>query len=185
MRKVVFAINITLDGCCDHTKMRPDEGMMAYYINLLREADVQVYGRKTYELMVPYWPDIAKSQAETSAENEFAREFQALKRVVFSKTLKGPIGDDDAKIVRGELREEILKLKEEAGKSILVGGVDLASQLMKLGLIDEYRFVVHPVLVGEGRRLLDGANLQQSLRLKLVETKAFASGCVALHYQKQ
>jgi dihydrofolate reductase len=89
------------------------------------------------------------------------------------------------RIVRTNLRDEILKLKQEQGKDILVGGVDIPSQLMQLGLIDEYRFVVGPTIVGEGRRLFDGVSLPEKLRLKLVESKIFESGTVALHYLKQ
>ena len=185
MRKVIFAINITLDGCCDHTKMVPDEEVMEYYTRLLRDdAGLAVYGRKTYQLMVPYWPDIAKSQSETKAENEFALAFDSLNRIVFSRSL-GSAGDKNTKIVRSNLRDEILKLKQEQGKNILVGGVDVPSQLMELGLIDEYRFVVMPIIAGEGRRLREGVSLPEKLELKLVESKPFKSGCVALRYLKQ
>jgi dihydrofolate reductase len=93
--------------------------------------------------------------------------------------------DGNTRIVRTNLRDEILKLKQEPGKNILVGGVDVPSQLMELGLIDEYRFVVMPIIAGEGRRLFDGVNLQKKLQLKLVESKTFKSGCVALRYLKQ
>ena len=186
MRKVIFAINITLDGCCDHTKQHiPDEELYEYYTRLLRDdAGLLVYGRKTYQLMVPYWPDIAKSQSETKAENEFALAFDSLDKVVFSRSL-GNAEDTNTRIVRTNLRDEILKLKQEQGKHILVGGVDVPSQLMELGLIDEYRFVVTPILAGEGRRLLEGVILPEKLQLKLVESKPFKSGCVALRYLKQ
>ena len=185
MRNVIYAINLTLDGCCDHTKFNPDEDLLEHYTRLLRDdAGLLVYGRKTYQLMVPYWPDIAKSQSETKADIEFAQAFDSLNKVVFSRSL-GSAEDNNTRIVRTNLRDEILKLKQEPGKSILVGGVDVPSQLMELGLIDEYRFVVAPVIVGKGRRLLEGTNLRESLRLKLVESKVFKSGCVALRYLKQ
>ena len=185
MRKVIFAINITLDGCCDHTKHVPDEGVMEYYTHLLRDdAGLLVYGRKTYQLMVPYWPDIAKSQSETKADIEFAQTFVSKKKIVFSRSLASA-EDENTRIVRTNLRDEILKLKQEQGNNILVGGVDVPSQLMELGLIDEYRFVVMPTIVGEGRRLMEGASLPEKLQLKLVESKPFKSGCVALRYLKQ
>jgi dihydrofolate reductase len=185
MRNVIFAINITLDGCIDHTKFNPAEDLHEHYTRLLRDdAGVLVYGRKTYQLMVPYWPDIAKSQSETKADIEFAQAFVSKKIVVFSRSLDS-VEDKNTRIVRANLRDEILKLKREPGKNILVGGVDIPSQLMKLGLIDEYRFVVMPIIAGEGRRLFEGVNLQEKLRLKLVESKTFKSGCVALHYLKQ
>src|SRR4029077_15629063 len=184
MRNVVFGINLTLDGCCDHTKQFADEETHEYWTGILRETDLLVYGRKTYELMVPFWPEVAKTQSATKALNEFARVFDSIKRIVFSRTLDSP-EDKNTRIVRGNLRDEILKLKQEQGKNILVGGVDVPSQLMELGLIDEYRFVVMPTIVGEGRRLMEGVSLPEKLQLKLIESKPFKSGCVALRYLKQ
>ena len=184
MRKLIYAINITLDGCCDHTKQVADDKLLEHYTLLLRDADLLVYGRKTYQLMVPYWPEIAKSQSETKAENEFARTFVSAKKIVFSRSLDRA-EDKNTRIVGTNLRNEIFKLKQEPGKNILVGGVDVPSQLIELGLIDEYRFVVQPIVVGEGRRLLEGASLHEKLQLKLVESKVFKSGCIALRYLKQ
>jgi len=155
-------------------------------MQLTRDADTFVYGRKTYQLMVPYWPDIAKNPAEQSSPDyEFAKAFDAVEKiVVFSQSLESPEGDK-TRIVRTGLQDEILTLKQEQGKNIFTGGIDLASQLAALGLIDEYHIVVHPIVVGEGRRLFDGINLQETLRLKLVESKVFKSGTVALRYLKQ
>ena len=181
MRNLIFAINLTLDGCCDHTKTIGDEELLDYYTQLLREAGLQVFGRKTYQLMVPYWPDVAKDPSETKASIEFARVFVATQKVVFSRTLERA-EDKNTRIVRGNLHDEILKLKQQNGKDILVGGVDVPSQLVELGLVDEYRVIVQPIVAGAGRRLLDGVNLQQKLRFKLVESKNFKSGCVALRY---
>jgi dihydrofolate reductase len=184
MRNVIFAINITLDGCCDHTKQIADEETHEYFTHLMRDVDLLVFGRKTYQLMVPYWPDIAKSQSETKADIEFAQTFVSKKKIVFSRSLASA-ENENTRIVRTDLRDEILKLRQEQGKNILVGGVDVPSQLMELGLIDEYRFVVGPILAGEGRRLLEGVSLPERLQLKLVESKIFKSGCVALRYLKQ
>jgi dihydrofolate reductase len=184
MRNVIFAINITLDGCCDHTKFNPDEETLEYFTHLTREADLQVFGRKTYQLMVPYWPDVLKDQSATKADTEFARAFVAIRKIVFSRSLESA-QDGNTRIVRGNLHDEILKLKQEQGKNILVGGVDIPSQLIELGLVDEYLFVVGPIIAGEGRRLLDGVSLPEKLQLKLVESKVLKSGCVALRYLKQ
>ena len=186
MRNVIYAVNLTLDGCCDHTKFKPpaDDEVLEHYTHLLRDFDLLVYGRKTYQLMVPYWPDIAKSQSETKADKEFAQAFDSLNKIVFSRSL-GSAEDKNTRIVRSNLRDEILKLKQEPGKNILVGGVDVPSQLMELGLIDEYRFVVMPIIAGAGRRLFEGVNLPEKRQLKLVESKIFKSGSVALHYRKQ
>ncbi|HUL17080.1 MAG TPA: dihydrofolate reductase family protein [Terriglobales bacterium] len=181
MRNIIFAINLTLDGCCDHTKQTADEETHEYFTCLLREVDLLVFGRITYQLMVPFWPEVAKNQSMTKAMNEFARAFDSIQKLVFSRTLAST-EDGNTRIVRTDLRDEILKLKEGQGKNILAGGVSVPSQLIELGLVDEYRFVVQPIVAGEGRRLLEGANLRESLKLKLVESKVFKSGCVALRY---
>lgn len=185
MRSLIYSINLTMDGCCDHTKASGSEEIHDYFSQLLRESGLLVYGRKTYELMVPFWPDVAKNHSgQTRSMNDFAEVFDSLPIVVFSHSLDKAEGRN-TRIVRTSLRDEIMKLKQEQGKPILVGGVDLASQLIKLDLIDEYRFVVHPILAGEGRRLLEGVDLPEKLQLKLVGSKIFTSGCVALHYVKQ
>ncbi len=186
MRNLIFAINTTLDGCCDHTKFNPDEETLEYFTHLTREADTFLYGRKTYQLMVPYWPDVAKHRSgQTKADYEFAQAFDAVdKIIVFSQSLDSPEGNK-TRIVRTSLHDEILKLKQEQGKHILTGGVTIPSQLVELGLIDEYHFVVHPIVLGEGRRWFEGISLQARLQLKLVESKIFKSGCVALRYLKQ
>lgn len=184
MRKLIFGINTTLDGCVDHTKQLADDETHEYFTDLLREADLLVYGRITYQLMVPFWPEVAKNQSMDKASNEFAQAFDSLSKLVFSRSLASA-EDNNTRIVRSNLRDEILKLKQEQGKNILVGGVSVPSQLIELGLVDEYRFVVGPIVAGEGRRLLEGVSLSEKLQLKLVDTKVFKSGCVALRYLKQ
>src|SRR5258708_2756782 len=162
MRKLIYAINITLDGCCDHTKVIADEELLEYYTRLLRDdAGLLVYGRQTYQLMVPYWPDVAKDPSSTKVDKEFAQAFDSLNKIVFSRSL-GSAEDKNTRIVRTNLRDEILKLKQEQGKNILVGGVDVPSQLIELGFVDEYRFVVRPIIAGEGRRLFEGVSLRES-----------------------
>ena len=184
MRKLIFAINITLDGCVDHTKGFADDETHEYFTHLMRDVDLQVFGRITYQLMVPFWPEVARNQSMSQALNEFARTFDSINKIVFSRSLDQS-DDRNTRIVSANLRDEILKLKQEQGKNILVGGVDIPSQLIELGLVDEYRFVVGPIVAGEGRRLLEGVCLQQTLQLKLVESKIFESGCIALRYLKQ
>jgi dihydrofolate reductase len=184
MRKLIYAINLTLDGCFDHTHAIVDEEVLKYYTHLLRGADLQVFGRKTYQLMVPYWPNVAKDPSETKAELEFAETFVSADRIVFSRSLESA-EDKNTTIVRTKLQDEIIRLKHEQGQYILVGGVSIPSQLIELGLVDEYRFVVAPIIAGAGRRLLEGISLQAKLKLKLIESKIFKSGCVALHYLKQ
>ena len=184
MRNVIFAINMSLDGCCDHTKQVADDETHEYFTNLLNEVDLAVFGRITYQLMVPFWPEVAKNQSMSKTSNEFAVKFDSIKKVVFSRTLE-TVEDQNTTVVRTNLRDEILKWKQEEGKSILVGSISIALKLMELGLIDEYRFVVGPILVGEGRKLMDGASLQERVQLKLIDSKNFKSGCVALRYLKQ
>ena len=184
MRNLIYAINVTLDGCVDHIPQSVDDEKLEYFTRLTREVDTQVLGRKTYQLMVPYWPDVLKNLNESKADIEFAQAWVSTKKVVFSRSLESA-EDTNTRIVRGNLHDEILKLKQEPGRDILVGGVDLPSQLIELGLIDEYRFAISPVIAGAGRRLLEGVSLPQSLQLKLVEAKMFKSGSVAHRYLKQ
>lgn len=183
MRNVIFAINITLDGCCDHTKQLADEEVHEYFTELLREVGLLAFGRITYELMVPFWPEVAKNQSMSKASNDFARAFDSAAKVVFSRTLKNA-EDRNTRIVRSNLYDEVRKLKQEPGKNILLGGVSVPSQLIEAGLVDEFRFVVQPILAGAGRRLLEATSLPEKLQLQLVGAKVFKSGCIALHYVK-
>ena len=184
MRKLIYAINVTLDGCCDHTKGIGGDDILEHYTQFLQEIDLLVYGRKTYQLMVPYWPEVAKNPLETKASIEFGRTFDSINKIVFSRSLESA-EDGNTRIVRGNLQEEILKLKQESGQTILAGGVDIPSQLIELGLVDEYHVVVQPIVAGAGRRLLEDVSLPEKLQVKLVDTKILKSGCVALHYLKQ
>lgn len=182
MRKLIFAINTTLDGCVDHTKQSVDAEIHAFFAELTRGADIQIFGRKTYELMIPYWPDVANDPTSTPTELEFAAAFNSTEKVVFSRTLDS-VDDPNSRLAKEDLKDEVLKLKEEYSGSILVGGVEVASQLAELGLIDEYLFVVAPSVAGEGRRLFDNINFSERPELKLVDSKFFAAGNVALRYE--
>src|SRR5215470_10798114 len=148
MRKLIYAINLTIDGCCDHTKGAPAEDVFDFYINLLRDSGLLVYGRITYNLMVPYWPDIAKNPAgETKADVEFAEAFVSTSKVVFSQSI-AEVEDKNTRVVRTKPEDEIIKLKQQDGKNMLIGGVALPSHFIKLGLVDEYIILVMPVLAG-------------------------------------
>lgn len=183
MRKLIYGINISLDGCCDHTKFGGADDVHNYFRELLENADLVIYGRKTYELMVPFWPEVAKTQSMDKTSNAFAKVFAGLKRVVVSKTID-QASDPQTTIIRDNLTEEILKLKQQPGKPISTGGVELPAKLIELGLIDEFHIVVHPVIVGQGRRLFSEMNLPENLGLKLVSTEILRSGCVALRYER-
>jgi dihydrofolate reductase len=182
MRKIVYGINLTADGCCDHTKGIASEEIHKYFTDLLRDVDLIIYGRITYELMVPFWPKVAKNKSGPETVLEFAQTFSAIPKVVFSRSLQSAVADTT--IIRGNLADEVLKLKQQPGKNISIGGVNLPSQLIALGLVDEFYFVIQPVLAGEGRRLLADTHLTAQ-NLKLMEAKTLKDGAVALHYQKQ
>jgi len=187
MRKLVYSINLSIDGCFDLTigPPPPDEDLSNFFINLLRNAGMLVYGRTTYEIMVPYWPNIAKNPAgETKDDVEFAEAFDAVEKVVFSKSIE-KAESKNTRIVRTNVEDEIRKLKLEEGKNMYVGGVTLPSYLIELGLVDEYVFTIFPVIAGKGKRLMEGISIQEKPGLKLLDTKIFNSGCVMLHYVKQ
>ncbi len=135
-----------------------------------------------YQLMFPYWADVAKNQSGTADEIRFAERLTAMDKVVISRTLEST--KDNARIVRSNPAEELLKLKHQSGEKILVDSVSLLPELIAGRLIDEFHLVVHPVMVGKGRRLLDTGSLPEQLHLKLVDTIIFKSGCAALHYVK-
>lgn len=182
MRKLIYVINLSIDGCFDHTIGVPAEDTFNFYINLVRNAGMLVYGRTTYELMVPFWPNIAKNPAgETKADVEYAKAFDAVEKVVFSKSLEKAEGKN-SRIVRTNVEDEIRKLKKEEGKNMYLGGVSLPSYLIELALVDEYIFTIMPVIAGKGKRLMDAISMQEKLGLKLYDTNIFKSGTVMLHY---
>jgi Dihydrofolate reductase len=183
MRTVSFGLNISLDGYCDHTAFNPNEDMMDYFTGTMDGVDLFFFGRVMYQLMFPYWGDVAKDQSGTASENRFAERFSAIDRVVVSRTLE--YADEKTRIIRSNPVEELLKLKQEPGGKISVDSVSMLPELIAAGLIDEFNMVVHPVLVGRGRRLLDAGSLQKNLDLKLVDTIHFKSGCMAMHYVKK
>lgn len=183
MRTVSFGINISIDGYCDHTIGNPSEELMDYFTGMMDDVDLLFFGRVMYQLMFPYWSDVAKNQSGTAGENRFAQRFSAIDRVVVSRSLDSD--EVNTRIVRGNPAAELLKLKQQPGKKISVDSISLLPELIAAGLIDEFNLVVHPVIVGKGRPLLDAGSLQEKLDLKLVNTMNFKSGCVALHYLKQ
>ena len=182
MRKLIYGINISLDGCCDHTKFGGGDDIQDYFRKLLEGVDLVIYGRKTYELMVPFWPEVARTQSMDQTGNAFAKVFANLKRILVSKTIES-VDDEQTTILRENVREEILKLKQQPGKAISTGGVELPAQLIEWGLIDEFHVVIHPLLVGQGRRLFSEMSLLENLNLKLAASETLSSGCVALRYE--
>ncbi|WP_411823879.1 dihydrofolate reductase family protein [Leptospira sp. 'Mane'] len=183
MRKVVFGINITSDGYCSHEGMIADDDLHKYFTNLLSNASDILYGRITYQLMVPFWPDVARNQSMSETSNEFAQIFTSLKKILFSNTLKH-VEDTNTRLSNQNIADEVIALKKQPGKDILVGSLSLASQLSQHHLIDEYHFVIHPVLVGKGPRLFDNLSLEENIRLDFLGSETFKSGTIAHHYKR-
>lgn len=179
MRKLVAAFNMTLDGYCDHTAIIPDEELHQHYTDLLRNADTILYGRITYQLM-EYWRPIAENPSGEKSMDEFAQAIDKIQKIVFSRTLKN-VEWESAKLANRDLQEEVLELKQQRGKDILVGCRSLIIQLMKLNLIDEYQLCVHPVVAGNGLLLFE--NKSDRTMLKLIKTKTFKSGAITLYYE--
>jgi dihydrofolate reductase len=183
MRKLIYGINVSLDGCCDHTKFGGGDDMQDYFRELLEGVDLIIYGRKTYELMVPFWPEVAQTQSLNRAGNAFAKVFDSLQRILVSQTIDS-VDDKQTTIIRDNLKEAVLKLKQQPGKAISTGGVELPARLIEWGLIDEFHMVVHPVIVGQGRRLFTEMYLPENLGLKLASSQTLGTGCMALRYEK-
>jgi len=183
MRTVTFGMNISLDGYCDHTIFRPDVELHDYFIEMMNDVDLLFYGRTMYQLMFPYWEDVLKDETSTPDEIRFAEKITSIDKVVVSRSLDSAEGV--TRIIRSNPAEELLKLKQHPGKKISVDSVSMLPELIAAGLIDEFNLVVHPVIVGRGRRLLNAGSLQENFNLKLVNSKTFQSGCIALHYVKE
>jgi dihydrofolate reductase len=183
MRKVSFALNISLDGYCDHTLGEPSEEMMEYFTALMDDVDLLFYGRVMYQLMFPYWADVARDRSGSLAEVSFAQRLVSIDKVVVSRTLENI--DGNTTIIRSNPAAELRKLKQQQGKTISVDTVNMLPELMAAGLIDEFHLVVHPVMAGRGRHLLEPGSLPAYFKLELVETRTFKNGCIALHYRKK
>lgn len=179
MRKVIAAINMTLDGYCDHTAISPDEEIHQHYTDLLNDGDTILYGRITYQLMEYWRPFVKKSSGEKSMD-DFALAIDKILKIVFSRTLKS-VEWESAKLATRGLKEEVLELRQQAGKDIFVGSPGLIVALTQLGLIDEYQLCVHPVIAGSGLPLFK--NINDRLMLKLLKTKHFGSGAILLYYE--
>lgn len=187
MRTVTFGINISLDGCCDHTSFGPPEGsaeeFFDYFTGMMDDVDLLFYGRVMYQLMFPYWSDVARDKTEGRWEVDFAEKLTSIDKVVVSRTLDSVM--ENARIVKENPVEELRRLKQQSGKKISVDTISMLPELTAAGLIDEFNLVIHPVIVGKGRHLFEAGSLQENLKLKLAGSRTFESGIVALHYVKQ
>ncbi len=180
MRKLIAAFNMTLDGFCDHTAMIADDEIHQHYNELLRNADTLIYGRITYQLMESYWPTVVKNPTGNKPTDEFAVIIDDISKIVFSHTLKN-VEWKNAKLAKGGIKEEVLELKQQAGKNILVGSPSLIVTLMQLDLIDEYQLCVQPIILGNGLPLFK--NINDRINLKILKTKIFGSGSITLYYE--
>jgi len=178
MRPLRYSINITLDGCCDHRAMVPDEGLHRHSAEIIARADALLFGRVTYEMMEAAWRS-PRTGAMPDWTEPFARTIDAAKKYVVSSTLDRV--DWNAELLRGNLGKAVQELKQQSGKGLYVGGVTLPLALAELGLIDEYEFVVHPRLAGHGPTLFAG--LSKPIDLKLVSRLELGSGAVAMRYE--
>lgn len=178
MRRIIAAINMTVDGFCDHTAVDADEEIHQHYTELLTEAGTLLYGRITYQLM-EFWRPILTNPTGNNAMDEFAVAIDSVPKIVFSRTLES-VDWGDTKLKHEINQEDITALREQPGKDIFVGSPSLIVTLTKLGLIDEYQLAVHPVIVGSGLPLFK--NIQESIKLKLLKTKTFGNGAIILYY---
>jgi len=179
MRPLRYSINVTLDGCCDHRAIVPDEDLHRHAIETLAQADALLFGRVTYEMMEAAWRWPPPAGTRPDWMEPFAQTIDAAKKYVVSSTLGGV--DWNAELVRGDVGKFVQQLKQQSGNGLYVGGMMLPLALAERGLIDEYEFVVHPRLAGHGPTLFAG--LSKHVDLKLVSRLEFGSGAVAMRYR--
>jgi len=179
MRKLIAVLNMTLDGFCDHTAGLPDEEIHEHYTELLGLGDAILYGRITYQLM-EFWRSLLENPSEEKSMNDFATAIDKIPKIVFSRTIKH-VEWKSATIAKGDLKDEVLILKQQSGKDIFVGSRSLIIQLIKLGLIDEFQLCIHPVVMGNGLPLFE--NINDRVIFNLVKTKTYSGGAVILYYE--
>ena len=173
-------MNMTLDGFCDHTVMIADDEIHQHYSELLSSAGTLLYGRVTYQLMENYWPAVVKNPTGNKSMDEFAIAIDNIPKIVFSHTLKN-VQWKSAKVATRDFKEEVLELKQQPGKDILVGSPSLIIASMNLNLVDEYQFSVQPTIAGKGLPLFK--NIHDRVDLKLLKTKTFGCGAVTFYYE--
>jgi len=179
MRKVIAAFNMTLDGVSDHTAGIADDDLHRHYAELINNGGVILYGRTTYQLM-QFWQELLKKPSGERSMDEFAIAIDKIQKLVFSNTLK-ETNWDSAKLASKSLVDELLELKQQAGRDILVGSRSLIIQLLNSHLIDEFQICIHPVIEGKGMLLFD--QIRDRIVLKLTKTKVLGSGAAVLYYE--
>ncbi|MCW7458975.1 dihydrofolate reductase family protein [Leptospira bandrabouensis] len=179
MRKIIAAINMTLDGFCDHTSGIADKEIHQHYADLLRTADAALYGRITYQLM-EYWRTVLEKPTDDPEMNDFAIAIDGTPKIVFSRTLKN-LDWKSAKLATRDLNSEVLELKQQVGKNVFVCSPSLILALTKAKLIDEFQLCVHPIIAGSGLVLFE--DIKEKINLHLTDTKRFGCGAVILYYK--
>ena len=180
MRKLIAAINVTLDGFCDHTAGIADDEIHQHYNELLRNAGALLYGRITFQLMESYWPAIVEKPTGNKPIDEFAVLIDNIPKIVFSRTLKN-VDWKNSELKKELIKEDILELKQQEGKDIFAGSPGLIATFTQLGLIDEYQICVQPIILGKGLQLFK--NINDRKNLKLLKTKIFRNGSITLYYE--
>lgn len=179
MKKLIAAMNMTLDGYCDHTSGIADEEIHQHYANLLNIADTVLYGRITYQLM-EFWRTVLENPTGNKAMDNFAIAIDNTPKIVFSRTLKS-VDWESATLASQDLEQAVLKLKQQqSDKDVFVCSPSLIVALTKLNLIDEYQLCVHPIIAGSGLPLFK--SISEKITLKLKNTKTFSCGAVILYY---
>jgi dihydrofolate reductase len=183
MGLLTFSINVTLDGCVDHREGIADDETHAFFTHLLDGSGAMLWGRVTYEMMESYWPAVARSDvAAPPAIRNWAVKLETKPKYVVSSTRKNFPWTNSHHLV-GDLRKAVQTLKDATPAGVLLGSGKLAAELDRLDLIDEYRLLVHPRIVGHGPTLFQGAR-PSARRLELVSTKPLRNGAVAMHYRR-
>lgn len=188
MRKVIVTTWVTLDGFIagpngEMNWVMVDEEMGKYEGGLVSAADTLLLGRVTYQSFAGAWPKVPENPSASEGEKEYAGKLNAMRKVVFSKTLEKAEWNNSS-LAKAVIPEEIEKMKHEPGKDMVIyGSASIVQALTNLGLIDEYQLLVHPVVLGSGKPLFQ--NIMDRMKLKLVKTKMFNSGVVGLYYQPE
>ena len=187
MRKLIFFMHTSLDGYVAGLKgemywIKVDEEMFDFVKTMTDQADAALYGRVTYEMMQSYWPEAGDQPNASRHDKEHSHWYNTVSKVVLSKTMK-EAGLHNTKVIGDHLSDNINKIKQQDGKNILIFGSPRASQsLLNEGLVDEFWLFVNPIILGHGMPLFK--DITGTTELKLVESKTFASGVIALHYEK-
>ena len=183
MGLLIFSTNVTLDGCVDHQEGIADNETHAFFTRLMDESGAMLWGRVTYEMMESYWPAVARGEAEGPPPMRvWAVKLDAMPKYVVSST-RNDFPWNNSHHIAGALRTGVQKLKDATLADVLLGSGKLAAELDRLDLIDEYKFLVHPRIVGHGPTLYE-SGLPSARKLELVSAKPLRNGVVAMHYRR-